>query len=69
MLRLGATVVIMEQFDPRVPRAHRAPGVTHAQFVPTMFVRLLKLSENERTRYDLSSLRYVVHAAPRARSP
>jgi fatty-acyl-CoA synthase len=38
-------------------------AVTHAQFVPTMFVRLLQLPESERTRYDLTSLRYVVHAA------
>ena len=37
--------------------------VTHAQFVPTMFVRMLRLPQEERERYDLSSLRYVVHAA------
>ena len=37
--------------------------VTHAQFVPTMFVRMLRLPEAERTGHDLSSLRYVVHAA------
>jgi acyl-CoA synthetase (AMP-forming)/AMP-acid ligase II len=64
MLRLGATVVIMESFDPSACLAlierHR---VTHAQFVPTMFVRLLKLPPADRARYDLSSLRYVVHAA------
>jgi len=64
MLRLGSTVVIMERFDPlhclELIERHR---VTHAQFVPTMFVRLLKLGEAERQRYDLSSLGYVVHAA------
>jgi fatty-acyl-CoA synthase len=64
MLRLGATVVIMESFDPATCLAlierHR---VTHAQFVPTMFVRLLKLPAAERSRHDLSSLRYAVHAA------
>jgi acyl-CoA synthetase (AMP-forming)/AMP-acid ligase II len=38
-------------------------AVTHAQFVPTMFVRMLKLPERERSQYDLSSLRAVVHAA------
>ena len=37
--------------------------VTHAQFVPTMFTRMLRLPEDERLGYDLSSLRYVVHAA------
>jgi long-chain acyl-CoA synthetase len=64
MLRLGATVVIMENFDAagclELIERYR---VTHAQFVPTMFVRMLKLSEAKRNRYDLSSLRYAVHAA------
>ena len=64
MQRLGATVVVMERFDPRLCleliERHR---VTHAQFVPTMFVRMLRLPPAERERYDLSSLRFVVHAA------
>jgi long-chain acyl-CoA synthetase len=64
MLRLGATVVVMERFDPaqclELIERHR---VTHAQFVPTMFVRMLRLPEAERGRYDISSLRSVVHAA------
>ncbi|MCB1027667.1 MAG: AMP-binding protein, partial [Microthrixaceae bacterium] len=38
-------------------------GVTHAQFVPTMFVRLLKLPEEVRNRYDVSSLQALIHAA------
>jgi fatty-acyl-CoA synthase len=64
MLRLGATVLIMEHFDPLeclelIERYH----VTHAQFVPTMFVRLLQLPEADRLRFDLSSLRLVLHAA------
>jgi long-chain acyl-CoA synthetase len=62
--RLGGTVVVMERFDPVEALAlieeHR---VTHAQFVPTMFVRLLKLSDEERAAHDVSSLRAVVHAA------
>jgi acyl-CoA synthetase (AMP-forming)/AMP-acid ligase II len=61
---LGGCVVVMERFDPEQVLAlierHR---VTHAQFVPTMLVRLLKLPLEVRQRYDLSSLRYVVHAA------
>jgi len=64
MLRLGATVVVMEHFDPllclELIERHR---VTHAQFVPTMFVRMLHLPEDERRRHDVSSLRSVVHAA------
>ncbi|MGD9792829.1 MAG: acyl-CoA synthetase [Acidimicrobiia bacterium] len=64
MHRLGATTVIMEHFDAeeflRLVQAHR---ITHTQVVPTMFVRMLKLDETVRTSYDVSSLRYVVHAA------
>jgi acyl-CoA synthetase (AMP-forming)/AMP-acid ligase II len=64
MQRLGATVVAMEHFDPaeclRLIDEHR---VTHAQFVPTMFIRMLKLPPEERARYDLSSLECVIHAA------
>jgi long-chain acyl-CoA synthetase len=64
MLRAGATVVVMEHFDPsqclELIQRHR---VTHAQFVPTMFVRMLRLPPEERERYDLSSLSHVEHAA------
>jgi fatty-acyl-CoA synthase len=63
MQRLGATVVLMERFDAlaslRLIERHR---VTHAFFVPTMFVRLLKLPEAERRCHDLSSLRVATHA-------
>jgi long-chain acyl-CoA synthetase len=37
--------------------------VTHMHMVPTMFVRLLKLPEEVKRRYDLSSLRFIVHGA------
>ncbi len=62
--RCGGTVVIMERFDPlttlQLIERHR---VTHAQFVPTMFIRMLKLDEEERRRYDVSSLEVAIHAA------
>ena len=62
--RSGGTVVVMERFDAgrclQLISAHR---VTHGQFVPTMFVRMLKLPEGERKAADISSLRAVVHAA------
>jgi long-chain acyl-CoA synthetase len=62
--RLGATVVVMERFDPEdMLRLIATHGVTHAQMVPTMFVRLLKLPEDARAAADVSSLRAVVHAA------
>jgi long-chain acyl-CoA synthetase len=62
--RVGAASIIMRKFDPeavlRLIETHR---VTHAQFVPTMFVRMLKLPEAVREKYDVSSLRCVIHAA------
>ena len=62
--RFGATVVVMEKFDPeRALAAVEKYGVTHSQWVPTMFIRMLKLPEETRTKYDLSSLKVAVHAA------
>ncbi len=62
--RLGGTVVLMERFEPvdalRLIERHR---VTHAQLVPTHFVRMLKLDESERAAHDVSSLQVAVHAA------
>ena len=63
-LRNGGTVVIMEHFDPEQYLALvERYRITHTQLVPTMFSRMLKLPEDQRTRYDLSSLRIAVHAA------
>jgi acyl-coenzyme A synthetase/AMP-(fatty) acid ligase len=63
-LRLGSTVVVMEHFDPEQwLAAVEAHGVTHCQMVPTMFHRLLRLPEETRRGYDLSSLEAIVHAA------
>ena len=62
--RVGATVVVMEKFDPRAClELIERYRVTDAQFVPTMFVRLLRLPRADRERYDLSSLRRVLHTA------
>jgi acyl-CoA synthetase (AMP-forming)/AMP-acid ligase II len=64
MQRLGGTSVIMEHFDAEeflaLVEKHR---VTVTQVVPTMFIRMLKLPDDVRARYDVSSLRSVVHAA------
>ena len=63
-IRNGGTVVVMERFDASLALALIARyRVTHGQFVPTMFVRMLKLSDAERAASDTSSLRLVVHAA------
>jgi len=62
--RLGGTCVVMESFDAAgCLAAIERYRVTHAQFVPTMFTRMLRLPDEERLRYDLSSLTWVVHAA------
>ncbi len=62
--RIGATVVVMERFDAEACLALiEQQRVTHAQFVPTHFVRMLKLDEKVRARYDLSSLELVIHAS------
>jgi long-chain acyl-CoA synthetase len=60
----GLDLTIMPRFDPteflRLVQDHR---IEHVQLVPTMFVRLLKLPEDVRSSFDLSSLDSVVHAA------
>jgi long-chain acyl-CoA synthetase len=54
----------MERFDPEEAlKAIETHRVSYAQFVPTMFSRMLKLPPEVRRRYDLSSLRYVLHGA------
>jgi len=61
---MGGTVVMMERFDPeealRLIEHHK---ITSAQWVPTHFVRMLKLPPDTRAKYDLSSLTAVFHAA------
>jgi long-chain acyl-CoA synthetase len=63
-IRNGGTAIIMESFDPeRYLELVERWGVTHSQLVPTMFSRMLKLPEETRKRYDLSSLEIAIHAA------
>ena len=61
---LGGTVVVMPRFNEReclqLIERHQ---ITHSQWAPTMFVRLLKLPEADRRRWDLSSHEVAVHAA------
>ena len=63
-IRNGGTVVVMERFDAaRALALIERYQVTHGNFVPTMFVRMLKLPEAERTAFDVASLEVVVTAA------
>jgi fatty-acyl-CoA synthase len=63
-LALGGTVVMMPRFDEKdALQALQDHHVTHSQWVPTMFTRMLKLPAEERTGYDLSAHRVAIHAA------
>ena len=63
-IRMGGTAVIMEHFDPeqylKLVEKYR---LTHSQLVPTMFSRMLKLPEEVREKYDVSSLEVAIHAS------
>lgn len=60
----GITTVVLEKFDAEgALDAIQKYGVTHGQFVPVMFTRMLKLPEQVRKSYDVSSLQRVMHAA------
>lgn len=61
---LGGTTIIMDKFDPEVAlQSIERWKVNAAQWVPTMFVRMLKLPEDVRQQYDVSSLKIAIHAA------
>jgi len=63
-IRMGGTAIIMERFDPeqylKLVEKYRP---THSQLVPTMFSRMLKLPDEVRKKYDVSSLKIAIHAA------
>jgi fatty-acyl-CoA synthase len=61
---LGGTLVIARRFDAQTALATiEKYHVTHSQWVPTMFIRMLKLPDDVRQSYDVSSLRVAIHAA------
>lgn len=63
-IQLGHPAVLMDRWDPeemlRLIERHR---VTHSHMVPTQFRRLLALPDEVRLRYDVSSLRVMIHGA------
>jgi acyl-CoA synthetase (AMP-forming)/AMP-acid ligase II len=61
---LGGTVVAMEKFDPvaALDLIGRY-SITDSQWVPTMFIRMLKLDAEQRSGFDVSSMRVAIHAA------
>ena len=63
-LAQGEVFVMQSRFDPEATLAAMARyRITHAVMVPTMFVRMLKLPEEIKRRYDVSSLQWVTHTA------
>jgi long-chain acyl-CoA synthetase len=63
-IHLGHTVVLMDRWTPEeMLRLIERYRVTHSHMVPTQFHRLLALPGEAKERYDLSSLRTMIHAA------
>jgi fatty-acyl-CoA synthase len=61
---LGGTLVMARRFEAEAALATiERHHVTHSQWVPTMFVRMLKLPDDVRRAFDVSSLRVAIHAA------
>ena len=64
LLRFGVQVVVMEHFEAELALKYiQDYRITHSQWVPTMFVRMLKLPQEVRLGYDVSSLQCAIHAA------
>lgn len=62
--QVGCDILLLPRFDPEgLLQAIQDFGVTHMHVVPTMFVRMLKLPEEVRAKYDVSSLEFVIHGA------
>jgi fatty-acyl-CoA synthase len=63
-LALGGSVVMMERFDPELSLKYiEQYQITHSQWVPTMFIRMLKLDEQTLSKYNLNSHQCAIHAA------
>lgn len=63
-LLFGGTSVVMEDFDAeQALQLIESYKITHSQWVPTMFIKMLKLPESLRLQYDVSSLQVAIHAA------
>jgi len=63
-LHQGGTTVVMEKFDPeRALQLIEEHRVTHSQWVPIMFIRMLKLPQEVRDQYDVSTMQFAIHAA------
>jgi long-chain acyl-CoA synthetase len=60
----GVGIVLMDKWDPEdTLRLIDKYQITHTHMVATMFHRLLQLPDEVKRRYDVSSLRYLLHGA------
>lgn len=63
-LNSGVGVVLMDKWDAEeTMRLVAEYKITHTHVVPTMLHRMLALPDEVRTKYDMSSLRWVLHGA------
>lgn len=63
-IKMGGSAYIMSKFDAQnTLEIIEREKITHSQWVPTMFVRILKLPAGIRAQYDMSSMKMAVHAA------
>jgi long-chain acyl-CoA synthetase len=63
-INIGHTIILMDKWTaPQMLHLIDKYKVTNTHMVPTQFVRLLNVPEEERAKYDVSSLRHMVHAA------
>lgn len=64
MLSMGVTCIIMQHFEPSAALANiEKYRITHSQWVPTMFIRMLKMDDADRLKHDVSSMQCAIHAA------
>jgi long-chain acyl-CoA synthetase len=63
-LQFGHTLVCMDGWDAeRALQLVQRYRVTNTHMVPTQFKRMLTLPEDVRAKYDVSSMRWLIHAA------
>ena len=63
-LHMGHTIVFMDKWDPQEAlRLIEKYGCTHTHMVPTQFKRMLQLPDDVKQKYDVSAMKWAIHAA------
>ena len=64
VIKKGGAVLFMEKFEAEEAlKIIESEKITHSQWVPTMFIRMLELLDEILRKHDVSSLKYAIHAA------